>query len=656
MNRKKLVKMGKRLLAIVCAAAMLSNGYSVRVDAHYWTDVKYMKIPSLSFELLDDDKVSLVKYRKEANQEPYVLGIPGGINVTERDNIQKLVGIEDNVFINESFSMIYVEINNGVSIGKSAFNKVSVDYANPYVTDMDVNFIGGKDKGTITGIGESAFAYFYVPGGYVYIDNVTGTIGAHAFEKASILEDFVIAAGLIDEIGEYAFRSFHASRFKITDYIKMDEGAFSRANFKTFKLSDKVEYIGSKIFEGCDELEEITLPAEDHIKEVASDAFPDREGLCINIPAGYEDLSSYHFDQYQNLSYCLSPEYTTESKVYQQLAATGADIVFKQFTPATTTTMESIKPTNPATQSSSPATTQSPAASKTPDAATQTPEVTKSPEATQTPEVTKNSEVMQSPKVTKSPAVTQSPEVPQTPEVTKSPAATQSPEVPQTPEVTKNSAATQSPAVTQSPEAIKTPETAAKTPEVMNPPAAVTQKPEATQTPAASTNKNKKKTVSKKAPSVGTTLIRKGIRYRITGKNTASCIGAVKGRKKITIASNITCGGSSYRVTMLSARAFYKDRTLENVRLGKYMETIKNSALEQCTQLKKVTFGKNLTTIEKRAFYKDKKLVRLIFEGEKLRKVGKQAFSKGKKTKKVIVPSYVNQKKYYVLLQGSIVD
>ena len=95
---------------------------------------------------------------------------------------------------------------------------------------------------------------------------------------------------------------------------------------------------------------------------------------------------------------------------------------------------------------------------------------------------------------------------------------------------------------------------------------------------------------------------------------------------------------------------------MENVSLGKNIETIKTSALEQCTQLKKVTFGKNMTTIEKRAFYKDKNLVRLIFEGGKLRKVGKQAFSKGKKTKKVEVPSYVNQKKYYELLQGSVTD
>lgn len=550
MNKKMIRKNAKRLLAIVCAAAMLSNVCSIRVDAHYSTDVRYMQIPSLTFELLDDDKISLVKYRKEVNQDPYVLGIPSGVNVEGKENTQKLVSIADNVFIEECFSMIYVETNNGLSIGKSAFNKVSVNYSNEYVTDMDVNFKGGKNNGPITEIGESAFAYFYVPGGYVHMDNVTGKIGAHAFEQASILKSFVIEDGLIDEIGEYAFRSFHSSKFQIPDYIKLDEGAFSRANFKAFKLSDKVEYIGSKIFEGCDDLKEITLPAENHIKEVASDAFPDRAGLCINVPAGYEDLSSYHFDQYRNLSYCLSPEYTTDSEVYKRLAATGADIVFKQLTPATTTTMESIEPTNPATQS---------------------------------------------------------------PEVTTEPAATQNPVI-------------------------------------------ETQIPAATQTPAATSNAGKKKVESGKAASVGTTLTRQGIRYRITGKNTASCIGAVKSKKKLTIADSIACKGNSYRVTALNARAFYKDKTLENVSLGKNIETIKTSALEQCTQLKKVTFGKNMTTIEKRAFYKDKNLVRLIFEGGKLRKVGKQAFSKGKKTKKVEVPSYVNQKKYYELLQGSVTD
>lgn len=558
----------KRLLAMLCIAALLGNVCSMQVDAHYSTDVRYMQIPSLTFELLSDDQVRLCKYQKEVNQEPYVLGIPSGINVEARDNTQRVIGIDNNVFINEQFSMIYVETNNGMEIGKYAFNKVSVNHTNSYVTDMDVNFLGGKKKGPITDIGEYAFAYFYVPGGYVHIDNVTGKIGAHAFEQASILESFDIADGLIEEIGESAFRSFHASSFHIPDYKKVDACAFSRANFKTFQLSDKVESIGSRIFEDCDALEEITLPAENHIKEVSADAFPDNKGLRINVPAGYEDLSAYHFDQYQNLTFCLSPKYTTESEVYKQLAATGAEVVIQSFVAATSTD------------------------SKT----TTTQATTTEPEATTTQATTTESEASAG-------------------------------------KTTGSDTSSQSSTVTN---------------------VSVITNVASSASASASADKGKKS--GKKNSVVGTMLTRQGISYQITGKNTAVCIGAASPKKKVTVAASITYKGKSYLVTELGTKAFYMDKTLEYLNLGKNVKKIRRSALERCTQLKRVTFGRNLTTIEKRAFYKDKNLIRLIFDGEKLRTVGKRAFSKGKKSKKVIVPSTADQKRYYKLLQGSIVD
>ncbi len=582
----------KRLLAMLCIAALLGNVCSMQVDAHYSTDVRYMQIPSLTFELLSDDQVRLCKYQKEMNQEPYVLGIPSGINVEARDNTQRVIGIDNNVFINEQFSMIYVETNNGMEIGKYAFNKVRVNHTNSYVTDMDVNFLGGKKKGPITDIGEYAFAYFYVPGGYVHIDNVTGKIGAHAFEQASILESFDIADGLIEEIGESAFRSFHASSFHIPDYKKVDACAFSRANFKTFQLSDKVESIGSRIFEGCDALEEITLPAENHIKEVSADAFPDNKGLRINVPAGYEDLSAYHFDQYQNLTFCLSPKYTTESEVYKQLAATGAEVVIQSFVAATTTDSKTT----------------------TTQATTTEPEATTTQAATTEPEATTTQATTTEPETTTMQAAT-----------TESEASAG--------KTTGSDTSSQSSTVTN---------------------VSVITNVASSASASASADKGKKS--GKKTSVVGTMLTRKGISYQITGKNTAVCIGAASPKKKVTVAASITYKGKSYLVTELGTKAFYMDKTLEYLKLGKNVKKIRSSALERCTKLKRVTFGRNLTTIEKRAFYKDKNLIRLIFDGEKLRTVGKRAFSKGKKSKKVIVPSTADQKRYYKLLQGSIVD
>lgn len=54
--------------------------------------------------------------------------------------------------------------------------------------------------------------------------------------------------------------------------------------------------------------------------------------------------------------------------------------------------------------------------------------------------------------------------------------------------------------------------------------------------------------------------------------------------------------------------------------------------------MKQVVIGKNVTVIEKKAFYKDSALTQIAFKGSKLKVVGKQAFYGVSKKIKVKAP------------------
>ena len=104
-------------------------------------------------------------------------------------------------------------------------------------------------------------------------------------------------------------------------------------------------------------------------------------------------------------------------------------------------------------------------------------------------------------------------------------------------------------------------------------------------------------------------------------------------------------------MTEIAPKAFYKNKKLKQLRIGKNVCKIGTSAFEQCTSLKKIFFGKNMQIIGKRAFYKDKKISRLTFYGKKLQKVGKRAVSRGRMT--ISIPKEESEQKYIRLIKGS---
>ena len=605
----------KRFIALLCCAAVICSGSPIHTKASF-EDCWNMKLDSLTFYVQDKEETctKLGKYTKSLNESPYVMAIPQHVKYTSGKEY-KNIGIEDDVLKRQTFSMIYVQTGYGFSVGARAFQFVTVYYKQDMVTDMDVDFYS-QDKSSVASkgvieIGEKAFQGLQVPYGYMNIDKMNGSIGAYAFADAYIKEGLTIQEGLIDEVGPYAFKGLRGSKLILPNYRKLGNGAFQETKIKKCAISNKAEELGSQLFEGCELLEKIILPdTPGTMKKVAEDAFPDQAGITIKVPAGYEDLSVYHFENYSNLKYELAPEYTEDSEVYKQLKELGAEVAIAE--EVAETPSPSVSPeVTPAPTGSPVIGTDTPAPTGSPVVGTDTPVPTESPViGTDTPAPTGSPVIG-----TDTPVPTESPII-----GTDTPAPTGSPVIStDTPVPTSGSVA--SPGGSGNPSA----QTSAR-------PSAV-------------------------PPVKGTQLVVKGLKYKILGNHKVACMGsASQGKAVVSVPGTIRYQQVSYRVTQITPKAFYRDKKLRQLKLGKYVQEIGQSAFEQCTSLKKVSFGRDVTVIKKKAFYKDRNIIGLDFKGGRLKKVEKKAFSRGRQSKKVFVPSGVKKQKYYKLLQGSIAD
>ena len=132
------------------------------------------------------------------------------------------------------------------------------------------------------------------------------------------------------------------------------------------------------------------------------------------------------------------------------------------------------------------------------------------------------------------------------------------------------------------------------------------------------TGDNEQKTEAKKGD---TFAAGNNLSYKIlsteTGKKYVSCIGFTSKNKKtkVTIPATVTYQGVTYRVTQIAASAFQNE-----------------------TKLKKVTIGKNVTTIGKKAFYKCSALKQIVIRSKSLKKVGNGAITGISKKAVIRVP------------------
>lgn len=146
-------------------------------------------------------------------------------------------------------------------------------------------------------------------------------------------------------------------------------------------------------------------------------------------------------------------------------------------------------------------------------------------------------------------------------------------------------------------------------------------------------NAVKNTTVNKNFLKKGMTFTQKGLRYKIisytTKKKEVMLLGSTKKNvKKIVIPTAVTTKKVSFRVTAITAKAFYRQKKLTFV-----------------------SIGSSIQRIGTQAFCKDSGLRKVVFKTKKLKKVGTNAFVGINNNARIIIPTSC-KKKYIRLLEG----
>ena len=608
----------QKKIALLCVLAMVSTMFSVTlppfcktakaiVGTFTYEDVTYERS-------LADNLFYAINYK--STEEHPTLVIPPSLWNSQRNERYVIGGIKENLFQNYSFQSVTIGTTGVYTIGANAFKNAS--------TIGDFTLTGGVSK-----------------------------VSASAFQNFSCGSSFKMS-GMIDIAEESAFEGIQSNSLSIGKMRIMGKRVFANSCLKNISFSSEVQRIGSQAYAGCDNLQTITLPSScDYLEEVATDAFPNNKGMVVIIPAGCTSITSYHFENYNNFTFELDSSFTTEDSVYKQLESIGANIQFAEptATPAPTVT-PTVTPT--ATPTATPEGTETPMPTVTP---TVTPTVIPTVTPTTSPEVTEVPVPTATPGGTETPMPTVTPTA--TPTITPTATPTVIPTVTPTtsPEVTEVPVPTATPGGTETPMPTVTPTATPTVIPTVTPTASPSATPEVTEAPVPTAASDPEATPSATKPlKTGDTFVWKGLSYQILNQNQVACIGAVSRKKKeLVIPGTVKINGRTFSVTKISKKAFYNMPKLNKVKLGNQIRVIGKRAFEKCKKLKKVILGKSLATIESRAFYLDTNLKVLDFSGKKLQKVGRRAFSKGKTKKTVLVPKGGNKKKYYRLLQKSIV-
>ncbi len=145
----------------------------------------------------------------------------------------------------------------------------------------------------------------------------------------------------------------------------------------------------------------------------------------------------------------------------------------------------------------------------------------------------------------------------------------------------------------------------------------------------------------------GTKVTIKGYKYTVKNSSEVTFTG-VKNKKasKISIPATVKIKNKSYKVTAMSEKSL-KGVKAKTIIVGNNVQTIGNSAMENCKQLTNVTLGKNVKKIGKNAFKSDKKLKSITIKSTKLKSIGKNAFKGINSKAKITVPKkkYTSYKK-----------
>lgn len=141
-------------------------------------------------------------------------------------------------------------------------------------------------------------------------------------------------------------------------------------------------------------------------------------------------------------------------------------------------------------------------------------------------------------------------------------------------------------------------------------------------------------------------------RYKVTdvSKKTAEVAGAKNTVSKITVGSQVTIKGQSFKITGIAAAAFKGNKNAASASIGANVASIGKNAFAGCTKLGTVTIkSTKLKQIGAKAFYNCRKLKKITLKTSVLKTVGKNAFQ-GTAAKLVIKVPKAKLKSYQGIL------
>lgn len=117
-----------------------------------------------------------------------------------------------------------------------------------------------------------------------------------------------------------------------------------------------------------------------------------------------------------------------------------------------------------------------------------------------------------------------------------------------------------------------------------------------------------------------------GKQYNIDYEKGYAVLDKISGQSKsVKIPSTVVVNGKTYPVKKIEAKAFYKDKKIENVVIGNGVEEIGAATFQGCENLSKITFPSTVKTIGANAFSSCKKVKKIELPGG-VQKIGSRAF------------------------------
>lgn len=106
------------------------------------------------------------------------------------------------------------------------------------------------------------------------------------------------------------------------------------------------------------------------------------------------------------------------------------------------------------------------------------------------------------------------------------------------------------------------------------------------------------------------------------GSPCASLLGFVKGKsaKTVNVAKTVKLQGVKYSVTKIEKRAFFKNKKIQRVVIGNNIEEIGNLAFFSTKNVEKITIGTGVKTLGSHIFCHENKLKQIVIKSKKLKK------------------------------------